>query len=70
MKEQRHTPDDLKTMQAWPLSRKIMVTQTRIMEWYMRFDGKVSVSVSGGKDSAVLLDLARRCFPDMEAVYR
>jgi 3'-phosphoadenosine 5'-phosphosulfate sulfotransferase (PAPS reductase)/FAD synthetase len=25
--------------------------------------------VSGGKDSAVALDLARRCFPDIEAVY-
>ena len=39
------------------------------MEWYIRFDGKVSVSISGGKDSAVLLDLARRCYPDIEAVY-
>ena len=29
----------------------------------------VTVSISGGKDSAVLLDLARRCFPDIEAVY-
>ena len=63
------TIDDLKTMQAWPLSRKIQVTQTRILEWYQRFDGKVNVSISGGKDSAVLLDLARRCFPDIEAVY-
>ncbi len=69
MKEQRHTAEDLKTMQAWPLSRKIQVTQTRIMEWHMRFGGKVSVSISGGKDSAVLLDLARRCYPDIEAVY-
>ena len=65
----KHTKEDLKIMQAWPLSRKIMVTQTRIMEWYMRFEGKVSVSISGGKDSAVLLDLARRCHPDIEAVY-
>lgn len=53
----------------WPLQRKIQVTQARIIEWYQRFNGKVSVSVSGGKDSAVLLDLARRCFPDIEAVY-
>ena len=65
----KHNAGDLKIMQAWPLSRKIMVTQTRIMEWYYRFDGKVSVSISGGKDSAILLDLARRCFPDIEAVY-
>ena len=65
----KYTAEDLKTMQAWPLSRKIQVTQTRIMEWYHRFDGQVSVSISGGKDSAILLDLARRCFPDIEAVY-
>jgi len=41
----------------------------KIMEWYFRFDGKVSISTSGGKDSLVLVDLARRCFPNIEAVY-
>lgn len=61
--------DDLRTMQAWPLERKIQVTQTRIMEWYMKWEGKVYVSFSGGKDSTVLLDLARRCHPDIEAVF-
>lgn len=69
MKELKHTPQDLKTMQAWPLARKIQVAQTRIIEFYQRFDGQVSVSISGGKDSAVLLDLARRCYPDIDAVY-
>jgi len=69
MKSCKHTTEDLKIMQAWPLWKKIQVTQTRIMEWYMRFDGMVCVSVSGGKDSAVLYDLARRCYPDIEAVY-
>jgi len=56
-------------MQAWPLWKKIQVAQAKIMEWYFRFDGKVSISTSGGKDSLVLTDLARRCFPDIEAVY-
>ena len=46
-------------MQGWSLERKIRVTQTRIMEWYMRYDGQVFISFSGGKDSTVLLDLAR-----------
>jgi 3'-phosphoadenosine 5'-phosphosulfate sulfotransferase (PAPS reductase)/FAD synthetase len=69
MKELRHTPEDLKTMQSWPLKRKIQVTQTRILEFYQRFGGAVTVSISGGKDSAVLLDLARRCYTDIEAVY-
>jgi 3'-phosphoadenosine 5'-phosphosulfate sulfotransferase (PAPS reductase)/FAD synthetase len=56
-------------MQAWPLERKIQVTQTRIMEWYMKWEGKVYVSFSGGIDSTVLLDLARRCYPDVPAVF-
>lgn len=67
--ENKHTKEDLKIMQAWPLERKIQVTQTRIMEWYMKWEGKVYVSFSGGKDSTVLLDLARRCYPDIEAVF-
>lgn len=64
-----YTMDDLRTMQAWDLDRKIQVTQTRIMEWYMRFNGQVYVSFSGGKDSTVLLDLARRIYPDIPAVF-
>jgi len=65
----KHTKEDLKTMQGWPLERKIMVAQTRIMEWYERHDGACAISFSGGKDSTVLMDLARRCYPDIEAVY-
>ena len=56
-------------MQSWSLDRKIMVTQTRIMEWYEKNNGKVYVSFSGGKDSTVLLDLARRIYPDIPAVF-
>ena len=37
---------------------KIQVSQTRILEWYKAWDGKVYVSFSGGKDSTVLADLA------------
>jgi 3'-phosphoadenosine 5'-phosphosulfate sulfotransferase (PAPS reductase)/FAD synthetase len=56
-------------MQAWSLQRKIQVTQTRIIEWYQHYDGKVYVSFSGGKDSTVLLDLVRRAYPDVPAVF-
>jgi 3'-phosphoadenosine 5'-phosphosulfate sulfotransferase (PAPS reductase)/FAD synthetase len=56
-------------MQEWPLERKIQVTQTRIMEWYERWGAKAYISFSGGKDSTVLLDLARRIYPDIEAVF-
>ena len=69
MQELKHTAEDLKTMQSWPLRKKIQVTQAKIIEWYHRYDGKINISISGGKDSAVLTDLARRCFPDIEAVY-
>lgn len=67
--ETKYTKEDLKTMQGWDLERKIRVTQTRIMEWYIRFNGQVYVSFSGGKDSTVLLDLARRIYPNIEAVF-
>jgi|GEM_PF-5302997 len=69
MSENKHTSEDLKIMQAWPLGKKILVTQAKIMEWYYRHDGMVSISTSGGKDSLVLLDIARRCFPDIDAVF-
>lgn len=63
------TKDELKELQALPLERKILITQTRIMEWYFKFKGQVYVSFSGGKDSTVLLHIARKCFPDIEAVF-
>ena len=67
--ENKYTVADLKAMQAWSLQRKIQVTQTRIIEWYQKNAGKVYVSFSGGKDSTVLLDLARRIYPDIPAVF-
>lgn len=64
-----YTQQDLSTMQAWPLERKIRVTQAKIIEWYLHYKGKVAVSFSGGKDSTVLLDLARRAYPDIRAAF-
>lgn len=69
MSDNKYTPEDLKIMQSWSLARKIQVTQTRIIEWYQKNDGKVYVSFSGGKDSTVLLDLVRRIYPDVPAVF-
>ena len=48
---------------------KIAKTQNRIREWYNYYGGEVYVSFSGGKDSTVLLDIARGLYPDIEAVY-
>lgn len=67
--DNKHTKEDLKAMQNWSLERKIQVTQTRIIEWYQHWEGEVYVSFSGGKDSTVLLDLTRRIYPDIVAVF-
>lgn len=61
--------EDLRRMQAWPLDRKIFETQTRIRQWHDHFGGNVYVSFSGGKDSTVLLDIARGLYPDMRAAF-
>ena len=64
-----YTKHDLKIMQSWSLERKIQVTQAKILEWYYHYNGKVCVNFSGGKDSTVLLDLARRVSSDIPAVF-
>ena len=67
--ENKHTPWDLSQMQSLPLDAKINMSITRIRGWYEEFWGEVYVSFSGGKDSTVLLDLVRRWYPSVEAVF-
>jgi 3'-phosphoadenosine 5'-phosphosulfate sulfotransferase (PAPS reductase)/FAD synthetase len=64
-----HTRERLRELQALPLDRKIGFTAARITEWYHHYDGKVYVSFSGGKDSTVLLHIARTLFPDIKAMF-
>ena len=64
-----HDAQRLKELQALPLSRKIQITQTRIIEWYQHYHGQVCVSFSGGKDSTVLLHIARQLYPNIPAVF-
>ena len=64
-----HDAERLKELQALPLNRKIQITQTRIIEWYQHYQGNVYVSFSGGKDSTVLLHIARQIYPDIKAVF-
>lgn len=66
MSENKYTNDDLKTMQAWDLEHKVRVTQTRILEWYRKYNNQVYVSFSGGKDSTVLADLCARICKSLE----
>lgn len=63
---------ELKFLQSLPLERKIEMTAERIDAWYQHYDGDVAVSFSGGKDSTVLLDIARnhwRGHQDIKAVF-
>lgn len=67
--ENKHTIGDLRQMQSLPLSAKIRMTEYRIRQWYEEFDGQVYISFSGGKDSTVLLDIARKLYPDIPAIW-
>lgn len=69
MAEAIHDAERLAELQALPLERKIQITQARIIEWYQHYKGNVCVSFSGGKDSTVLLDLTRRIYPGVKAVF-
>lgn len=66
----KHTVSDLYQMQSLPLSAKIRMTQYRIREWvdYCGNDG-VYISFSGGKDSTVLLHIAREMYRNIKAAY-
>ena len=60
---------ELKQKPSLPLSEKINASLDLIRDWYEHWGGQVYISFSGGKDSTVLLDLARKIYPDIEAVY-
>ena len=55
-------------MQALPLEEKIRATQRRIEEWLAAFPN-AKVSFSGGKDSTVLLHIARTVKKDIGGVF-
>ena len=55
--QHKYTSEQLKEFRALPLTRKINLTKTRLIEWYQMHDNKCYVSFSGGKDSTVVADL-------------
>jgi len=59
----------LKQRQSLPLDVKIELSNTRIRDWYDFWNGNVYVAFSGGKDSTVLLDLVRKQYPNVPAVF-
>lgn len=59
------TREDLKYYQSLPLDMKIAKTKDNIREFVREFGvDDVYVSFSGGKDSTVLLDIARNWKPN------
>ena len=64
-----HTITDLYQMQSLPLKAKVTMTRQRIKAWYEHYNGMVYICFSGGKDSTVLLDIVRRDYPDVPAVF-
>ena len=56
-----------------PLEAKVYLTRARITEFYTGYNtigyGNAYISFSGGKDSTVLLDIARKIYPEIPAVF-
>ena len=61
--------DGLLYKQSLPLIDKILLTQKRLRDFYNKYYGRVYISFSGGKDSTVLLHIARKLYPNIKAVF-
>ena len=66
----KQTIEELRRLQSQPLEKKIIMTRQRIREWVEHYgENGVYVSFSGGKDSTVLLDIVRKDYPNIPAVF-
>jgi len=62
--------DELRYRQSLPLDIKVAMTRTRIRDFIDEYGTNgVYISFSGGKDSTVLLDIVRKHYPDVQAVF-
>lgn len=68
---QKLTVKDLQEMQAWSLEQKVAHAMNVMSSFVYHMGGldKVYISCSFGKDSCVLLDIAKKIYPDILAVY-
>lgn len=64
-----YTVADLKVRQSIPLENKIAYFKRVVEAFKEKFDDNVYVSISGGKDSQVLLYLCRKVDANIKAVY-
>lgn len=62
---------ELREKQGWSLQMKVAHSMNVISSFVERMGGvdKVYIAFSGGKDSTVLLDIARRMYPNILAVF-
>ena len=60
---------ELRQKQSLDLKHKVILSEQRIREWYKYWGGDVYIAFSGGRDSTVLLDIVRKIYPDIEAVF-
>lgn len=68
--EKKHEMWELNQLQSLPLNAKIQKTKDNIQNWVNAFGKEaVYVSFSGGKDSTVLLDIAREIYPQIPAIF-
>ena len=65
-----HTAEELRQMQLLPLTEKVRMTRMRIGQWVNVYGiDKVYIAFSAGKDSTVLLHIARKDYPGILAVF-
>ena len=60
---------ELRERQSWTLDQKIDHALGVIDQFYQRLDGKCYVSFSGGKDSTIVLWLARKIYPNIKGCF-
>lgn len=60
---------ELRERQSWSLDQKIDHSLGVIDQFYNRLNGKCYVSFSGGKDSTIVLWLARKIFPNIKGAF-
>ena len=69
VQNQKLDNEELKRLQSLSLEEKIIKSLDKIRQYYEILDGHVYVSVSGGKDSTVLLHLTRALYPHVKAMF-
>jgi len=60
---------ELRRLQVLSLDEKITRSKEKVVEYYEILNGHVYVSISGGKDSTVLLHLVRSVYPNVKAMF-